>query len=498
MRKNLHNLERIEKFLNGELSNSERIIFENNLESDPGLADQLEAMKIVQTAARRFALRQKVESIGNGGSSSTLKGIITSIIILVAIAAGIFFGIHGENELVSNEETQIIETLLEENHAFPEEVTEQSEALSITKAELKTWVEPEVQRFSFMAEDGKLIEGKNGVVIVIPKDGLIYESGEIVKGKVDFELIEALTIEEMVLYNLKTNSAQGALGSGGMIHLAATANGQTLQVNPDRPLYVEIPNPQLELDMLAFEGVLDENGKISWENPQQLVKPLIPLPFDELDFLPEGFTNKVNSMMPMRGRDIATDDFVDSLYYQLDWANSEVDNVFQLNSLQDELAADSVSADACGIHPSSIEAIVKQEFQMSFVATKDFEKRVAAIHKLKNGQEILDIYLTNLDKNLFISDSIASTKEINSSHEFFNFYKEKAGNVKNAELYAEFLEKRYIKESQRLKELRRKIYNEKVKELREDSLKEIQLSRNQVASLSPMPAYATQWLVWVG
>ena len=94
---------------------------------------------------------------------------------------------------------------------------------------------------------------------------------------------------------------------------------------------------------------------------------------------------------------------------------------------------------------------------------------------------------------MFISDSIVSTKEINSKLEFFNFYKEKAGNVENADLYSEFLEKRYLKESQRLKALRRKIYDEKVKELRENSLNEIQLSRNQVTSVSPMPTYATQW-----
>ncbi|MCH2216289.1 MAG: hypothetical protein MK086_14070, partial [Flavobacteriales bacterium] len=402
MRKNLHDLERIERFINGELSNSERIIFENNLESDHGLADQLEAMKIVQTAACRYVLRQKVESIGNGGNSGTFKGIITSIIVLAAIAAGVFFVMQGDNEMLSDEETAIAETPVDANNVS----AEQDEMPCSSQVELQTWVEPEVQQFSFTAEDGTLIEGENGVVIVIPRGGLMYENGEIVRGEVDFELIEALTIEEMVLYGLKTNSPQGVLGSGGMIHLAATANGQTLRVNPDRPLYVEIPNPQLEPDMLAFEGVIDENSKISWENPKRLVKPLIPLPFDELDFLPEGFTEKVNSMMPMFGRDIATDDFVDSMYYLLNWTSSQVEDVFQLNSFQVETAEDSAAVDECGIHPSSIEAMVQPEFQKSFVATKDFEKRVAAIHKLTNGQEILNIYLANLDKDLFISDSI--------------------------------------------------------------------------------------------
>ena len=61
----------------------------------------------------------------------------------------------------------------------------------------------------------------------------------------------------------------------------------------------------------------------------------------------------------------------------------------------------------CGINPAKIKAIWSETFQNSFIATREFEQRLALIHEIRKP-EILDLYINNLDKNLYELDSLAA------------------------------------------------------------------------------------------
>lgn len=67
-----------------------------------------------------------------------------------------------------------------------------------------------------------------------------------------------------------------------------------------------------------------------------------------------------------------------------------------------------VSGDApCGVNPASVQAIWSHTFQRSIIGTREFEERMPWIHK-SSKDEVLDVYLNNLDKPLHYSDSIVA------------------------------------------------------------------------------------------
>ncbi|MFI5148177.1 MAG: c-type cytochrome [Bacteroidia bacterium] len=60
-----------------------------------------------------------------------------------------------------------------------------------------------------------------------------------------------------------------------------------------------------------------------------------------------------------------------------------------------------------GIDPAKIKAIWDKKFQNTLLSTREFEERIPAIHKSCNNS-ILDLYVNNLDKNMWELDSMAA------------------------------------------------------------------------------------------
>lgn len=498
MRKELYDLERIEKFLEGDLTSAENTIFKNNLETDGTLRTNLKAFELLQIAAKRRALRQKFVEIENGPKGNSWGGVL-GILAILAIAITVFIAWPDEVEeqsIVGKNSTETTTGLVPDSVLVKAKAIPTKEGIGkSTDLNLKTWIEPFIQNFSFDSEKGAFIEGKNGLIVVVPKDAFVNSNGKNISGVVEFQLIEALTIKEMVLYGLKTVSPDGLLASGGMFYLNAKIDGEKVEINPSKPLYIEVPSPKLEDKMMAFEGRITKEGDLSWEKPRPLKKPLVTLPVEELDFLPEGFEKKVHSLMPALGYKKANDKIVDSLYFSLVWDNSLFEE--RRSSPRDLLIGEDSFADTattgCGINPASIESVLTKRFENSFIATKDFERRVSELHQLENGQDLFDIYLANLDKDLYISDSICSRLLQETEGVFRDFYLEKAANVKDSELYANQLRQHYLSESRKLKERKQKLYDSKIEELRKKSTDNVSLGNAEVAALRTAPAYSTQW-----
>ena len=60
----------------------------------------------------------------------------------------------------------------------------------------------------------------------------------------------------------------------------------------------------------------------------------------------------------------------------------------------------------CGINPASIQTIWNKKFNQTNLATKEFEERMPWIHRTCENA-ILDLYIQNLDKNLYEVDQMA-------------------------------------------------------------------------------------------
>lgn len=371
MRNELQHIEQIEKYLHGEMNAAEAKVFEENMKNNPALAEQVATQQLVMQAAVRKALKADIAKYGAAASGgfSWIKwlGITTGVVVIAMIS---YFAINSESTITEDEQivaqttqteesspiiemTPSLDTLADQNsfdstEAVADEVSETAIAASnehtnkdqkksFSYAEdtecggLKTWVEPDRQIATINPQKGAIVEGKEGTLIIVPTDAFVDDNGKLIKDEVELELVEALKVSDMLAYNLTTMNNENALQSGGMIYIQPTVDGKKVNINPDRPLYIEIPTDDYNPDMKAWEGVIDENGDINWENPKELEKFLTIVDFDLLDLLPNGFEEAVAAGMPFKNHKKEDKALVDSLYYSLEFNSNSKNGIIDSN-----------------------------------------------------------------------------------------------------------------------------------------------------------------------
>lgn len=330
----------------------------------------------------------------------------------------------------------------------------------------------ESQYFDIDAKTDQVIEGREGTVVLIPKGSFINAEGEPVLENVQLELAEALTLDQMILSNLTTTSGTEPLETDGMIYLKASANGEDLKIDPNNPIYIEIPTAERKAGMMAFKGLRDENGNMDWIEPKKLETFLQTVDLDLLNFYPKDFEATVAAGLPFRKHEELTKELVDSLYYSLNYNHPiSIDrDTFDLNEAYNnpnrsiangqytnesyswqDIAADSTSVmqsdtlGNCGVNPATIKTIRTPKFENSLIATREFEKRLQSLFFAKEGQILIDIYIKNMDKNLWELDSmVANVLGDDSLANIFRQYQnEKLGKVENANQYASLLKNFY-------------------------------------------------------
>lgn len=436
MRTQLENIERAEQYLNNEMTAPERQAFETELTTDATLRDTLAQVRALRSAVIRKELRSRIESHAGGGNNWG-KGIGLGLLLLLLLGgmAWYFFS-PTETAVVVVEETPLSAS----DSIDPAQWAEATFELGGHKL----WAKPYIQRFGFASSEGATIEGKDGILVIVPSNAFVDSSGKVVNGKVEFKLVEALGIEQMVLYRLKTMSNGSMLESGGMFYIEAQVDSTPVQINPARPLYIEIPTLEKKPGMMAFTGEVASDGELNWVDPKPLKKYLVKLPLEDLDFLPPGFANEVEGNMPFLSYKKATDAVTDSLYYSLEYPN---------------MAESDVVKDApCGIDPSSIETIKQSKFANTFIATQEFEERIKVLHGTPEGQQLLELYIRNLTTDLRISDSLAARTATGEwKARFSAFASENLTNVKDAELYQQRLSDFYSKKREELIQHHRKL-----------------------------------------
>ena len=407
----------------------ERQVFETELTTDATLRETLAQVKALRSAVIRKELRSKIESQAGGNNWGKGLGLGLFLLLLFGGIAWYFLS-PTETAVVAEEEAPLSVTDSIEQAQWAE-----------GKFELgghKLWAKPDIQRFGFASSKGATIEGKDGILVIVPSNAFVDSSGKVVSGKVEFKLVEALGIEQMVLYRLQTMSNGSILESGGMFYIEAQVDGTPVKINPARPLYIEVPTVEKKPGMMAFTGKVDAEGKLNWENPRPLKKYLVKMPLGDLEFLPPGFANEVEGNMPFLTYKKATEAVTDSLYYALEFAS--IRGGERLDQVQ------------CGIDPTSVETIKKPTYANTFIATEEFEQRIQVLHKAGNGEELLQHYVHNLGKDLSISDSVvARAVQADLKAQFQAFAKEKLTNIKDADIYQKRLSDFYQNKRKELK-----------------------------------------------
>lgn len=489
MRTELEIIEKIDQYLTGQLSDAEKINFEQELANNPSLQQQLETQQLIQKATIRKAIKTDVLKYGGGKNKSFLflKGL--GIILVLLIAIGFMYFLNQPKEVADNtvDSNPTISTTEEGNKDFdsnsvnsdtskiaekPAHVSPKAQKRSTKNTTttnihkqfggLNTWIEPDVQRFNVNPSNGAIIEGKDGTLIIVPSNAFVDEHGDIIRESVSLEMVEALKVSDMIAYNLTTMNGEKPLTSGGMVHLEAQSKGKTVLINPDRPIYMEIPTDNYNPDMKAWEGIVDEQGNIDWQNPKQLNRYLTTVNFDLLDFIPEGFADAVEVGLPFKGHDKSSDDLVNTLYYSLikkihimeeeskpidekkskshsiaigNWKTIKKSNSSNLDEAENNIQ-NTRDYTICHIDPMSVKTIKTDNFANTFIATKEFEQRLRILHKIPNSQKYFDLYINNLNKNLWEIDEMIA-KQIGGPYnqDFKQFSLQKHTNVNSDNIY---------------------------------------------------------------
>jgi hypothetical protein len=116
------------------------------------------------------------------------------------------------------------------------------------------------------------------------------------------------------------------------------------------------------------------------------------------------------------------------------------------------------------INPAKIKSIWDKHFQNTLLSTKEFEERLAAIHRTCE-ERILDMYINNLDNNLCTIDSMVAHTDFGYDDAFIGpqfrkFAARGDGRVKNGDKNVELLKKYYLEKSKIYTEAITKTQNE--------------------------------------
>ncbi len=517
MRNELNNIEQVDLYLDGKLSKEAAEEINNKLQSDVAFKEHVELQQQVRAAAHRKGLRNEIYEASNAFKfrNKLKKGLIIAGIAGLVIVGSVYFISTSVNESVIPVESkelvltqvenvgvaEIPEEEISTEEVAPKDVKAITQAPKVTwnantvlsvfdeaikdtvvgvSAEdsrydfngLKTWVKPLEQSFTVAVTEGGLLEGRDGTIVVVPQNAFVHEDGSSVQGSVEVKLVEALQIDDIILYNLTTTASGKALQTRGMLHLEFLSDGIEVNVNPKTPLYIEVPTKEKTPGMIAFKGEV-ENGRVNWKNPKPLKKYLVNVDFELLDFLPKNFADTVEVSLPFRKQDKFSESAVNTIYYNLikeeaeghktagfkgqqrrslkdikeSFTDSPVNHSLPFSIMSSDFDEDGSSINTynyCGIEPSSIKIIREKKFAKTFIATKEFEERVAQLHLLDNGSQCLGVYLKNLNKDMSYSDEVVADMAKGANCGVFKtFAAQKLTNIKETKIHQKYLTQYY-------------------------------------------------------
>lgn len=343
----------------------------------------------------------------------------------------------------------------------------------------------------------RILKGKDGTLVVIPPDAFIDAQGNPVNANVRIELTEALSVEKMAPSGLFTQSGDRQLETGGMLYInATTEDGEQLAINPDRPLYVEVPTDTMLSNMMLFTGERQANGIVDWQEPEEMENLLIPLPLKDLDFYP-GYFDEIALHTASRLLEDYTSSYEENLYeqlyswdYQVDdpieveygWKstllNPDTTHYYKINGGQWKLLTDDAKAEIDvmlkrenadilrpnGISPATLQTITDKRFEGTWIATREFEQRMKYIHAIGDNK-VVEIYIDHLNEKLWRADSAVAHYLFDQRHpmeeSFYAFSLQKFSRVENGNPYVEQLQEYFHQqkssEDRKMEALRKKV-----------------------------------------
>lgn len=284
--------ELITRYINGELSATDKAAFEVQLSSDAQLKKEYDLQVTLVEGIKRMGLKNQL-------SSSFRKVKTHKLLTKAAIGVAITLAVLGAALVIKHQSNRTPE-------AIRYELNEEGKA---------NWSEAdkmlESQLFRINPDRDTIIETRGGIVIAIPAASFEHTTGEGITGTFDLEMKEAMTAAEIMKAGLSIMSNDRFLETGGMFYINARQGSNNLVVNRSKPLNVNVPVNNDKNDMMLFQGERRTDGSINWVEPKPMKRKLSTVDILKLDFYPEHFLDSLKAM----GFNIKNKKLTDSIYY---------------------------------------------------------------------------------------------------------------------------------------------------------------------------------------
>lgn len=470
MRNELEIIETIERYLAGSLSTEERLAFEKQLAEDPDLQEAVRLQQNILDGLERTTWKAPIARarthyrqgcLFKGGGLGLGGALIIAALIWVlrpgtlqntqgqpaahlsdsargssatpgSAAAAIASSGNGRDTLGRRKDTSAnqvdsrdaVQTAggLVKDTTITTSMPAQPAAPILTDAEKAL----PAQNFRIDAMKDTVLETDGGVLLSVPAGSFRQGDGSIATGNVDMIVREALTPSAIMRAGLSTVSGGTVLETGGMFFVDASKDGKALQLDSVQGIYAQVPADTIRPGMQLYTGKPGANGTIDWIDPRPLEHDLTTVDVGLLNFYPPGWLDSLAHW----GYDSYNKHFTDSLYYSFaqffapgddeaqpppvgvpeirpgDKRSSRPDVDAVTRPVTRSMIRDTVIL-PCGLNPARIKAIWNRTFQNTLISTREFEERLPWIHRSDN-EALLDLYVRNLDKPLYVIDSLAA------------------------------------------------------------------------------------------
>ena len=284
----------IDSYLQGNMSDAERLQFEQELKTNKTLKEEFELQRDLEESIKRNYLRSVVKNVAK--RYHLVKKLYFSGVLIVALGLVFLLGIvvwNKLNEQKSLDEGELMElqSLLSENPLIDD-----------LEGEFFIWEGLDT-----------IVLSKSGVLLSMPESNFLL-NGKPYRGKAIIQWQEALDGPTIVKSGLSTLADSNLLETQGMFSFRAhTPDGKLLDINPKTGVYVQIPVEEHKEGMQLYDGVKNEHGIVNWVNPEPLMKIPVPVDMSKLDFYPVGYEDSLN-VMKLRKDKL----FRDSLYLAME------------------------------------------------------------------------------------------------------------------------------------------------------------------------------------
>lgn len=278
MRKELEQLELIDQYLDGKLSEEDKIQFEKRLSLESDLKQALNDQIALRKGIERLAWKKEMKGNRSGGGN-TWKLLTVGIIVI--LVSSLYFILNNSELEGRVSETSFVEPIKEvvsvEDTCFSakketiqmdyimesiaEAKVELVEEKLIKKAVIQKAKAFDVKTQKFILDNSKenIITGSGGTVIVFPKNAFDTE------GKVELRLKEYLKPSDIVMSGLSTVSDGQFIETGGMIDIRAFSGGKNVDLREG--VVYEIRFPKQSKRSFAYKSFYahKEDSVLNWK-----------------------------------------------------------------------------------------------------------------------------------------------------------------------------------------------------------------------------------------